>query len=65
LKIFIDDNIAYYKRGETLYHTFIASDCFDTENGTPVRESTDQLDRIHLLVTEEQVAQDWVQLELF
>jgi hypothetical protein len=65
LKCFIENQTVYYAQDGTLYHTFIASDCFDTENGTPVRESTEDLNRIQRLVTEEQVAQDWVQLELF
>jgi hypothetical protein len=66
LKIFIEDNIAYYEKGETLYHTQISSyGLFDTEDGSPVRESTDQLERIRRLVTENQLAQDVDQLLLF
>ena len=66
MKIFIDDNVAYYEHGETLYHTPISSyGLFDTENGSPVRESTDQLDRIRLLVTEKQPSYGAVQLTLF
>ena len=66
MKIFIEDNIAYYEKGETLYHTQISSyGLFDTEDGSPVRESTDQLERIRRLVTENQLAQDVDQLLLF
>jgi hypothetical protein len=66
LKIFIEDNIAYYEKDETLYHTQISSyGLFDTEDGSPVRESTDQLERIRRLVTENQLAQDVDQLLLF
>jgi len=66
LKIFIEDNIAYYEHGETLYHTQISSyGIFDTEDGSPVRESTEQLERIRLLVTEKQPSYGAVQLTLF
>ncbi len=66
MKIFIEDNIAYYEKGETLYHTQITPyQTFDTEDGSPVRESTDQLERIRLLVTEKQPSYEAVQLTFF
>lgn len=66
MKFFIDKKTVYYEQDGTLYHTQIDSyDFFNTEDGTPLRESTDQTKRIHLLVTEKKLAQDWVQLTLF
>lgn len=66
MKFFIDDKTVYYEQDGTLYHTQIDSYNFsNTEDGTPLRESTDQTERIHLLVTEKKLAQDWVQLTLF
>jgi hypothetical protein len=38
---------------------------FDTDDGTPVRESTEQLERIHLLVTQRKLAQGVEHLMLF
>ena len=66
MKCFIENQIVYYMKGETLYHTLIDSyQFFNTDDGTPVRENTDQTERIRRLVTDRPLAQDWVQLELF
>jgi hypothetical protein len=66
LKFFIDKKTVYYEQGGALYHTQIDSyDFFNTDDGTPVRESTEQLERIHLLVTEKKLAQDVLQMTLF
>lgn len=66
MKCFIDNQTVYYIQGGTLYHTSMNSyQFFNTDDGTPVRESTDQTERIRRLMTEEPLAQDWVQLELF
>lgn len=66
MKCFIENQTVYYTQDGTLYHTPI--DCynfFNTDDGTPVRENTDQIERIRMLVTDQPLAQDWVQLELF
>jgi hypothetical protein len=66
LKFFIDKKTVYYEQGGALYHTQIDSyDFFNTDDGSPVRESTEQLERIHLLVTEKKLAQDVLQMTLF
>lgn len=63
---FIENQTVYYSRGGALYHTPInAYQIFNTDDGTPVRENTDQMQRIRMLVTEQQLPQDVVQLELF
>ena len=66
MKCFIENQTVYYTQDGTLYHTLI--DCynfFNTDDGTPVRENTDQTERIHRLVTDQPLAQDTEQLELF
>jgi hypothetical protein len=66
MKCFIDYNTVYYIKDCELYQT--ETDCygfFDTDAGSPVRESTDQMERIRMLVTEKQLAQDAIQLSLF
>ena len=66
MKFFIDNQTVYYEQDGALYHTQIDSyDFFNTDDGTPVRESTEQLERIHLLVTEKKLAQDVLQMTLF
>lgn len=66
MKFFIDKKTVYYEQDGALYHTQIDSyDFFNTDDGTPVRESTEQLERIHLLVTEKKLAQDVLQMTLF
>lgn len=66
MKFFIDNQTIYYEQGGALYHTQMDSyDFFNTDDGTPVRESTEQLERIHLLVTEKKLAQDVEHLMLF
>jgi hypothetical protein len=66
LKFFIDNQTVYYEQDGALYHTQIDSyDFFNTDDGTPVRERTEQLERIHLLVTEKKLAQDVLQMTLF
>ena len=66
MKCFIDHSTVYYIKDSELYQTEI--DCygfFDTAEGSPVRENTDQMERIRLLVTEKKLAQDAIQLHLF
>lgn len=66
MKCFIDNQTVYYTKGGALYHTQIDSyNFFNTDDGSPVRENTDQTERIRMLVTDRPLAQDWVQLELF
>ncbi len=66
MKFFIDNQTVYYEQDGALYHTQIDSyDFFNTDDGTPVRESTEQLERIHLLVTQRKLAQDVEHLMLF
>lgn len=66
MKCFIDHSTVYYIKDCELYQTEIDSyGFFDTTEGSLVRESTDQLERIRLLVTEKQLAQDAIQLHLF
>jgi hypothetical protein len=66
LKFFIDNQTVYYEQGGALYHTQMDSyQIFDTDDGTPVRESTEQLERIHLLVTQRKLAQGVEHLMLF
>jgi hypothetical protein len=65
MKCFIDHSTVYYIKDSELYQTEI--DCygfFDTTEGSHVRESTEQTERIRLLVTEKQLAQDAIQLHL-
>jgi hypothetical protein len=57
MKCFIDHSTVYYTKDSELYQTEI--DCygfFDTNVGSLVRESTEQTERIRLLVTEKQLA---------
>ena len=66
MKCFIENQTVYYAKDGELYQTPI--DCynfFNIDDGSPVRENTKQTERIHLLVTDQPLAQDWVQLELF
>ncbi len=66
MKCFIDYNTVYYIKDSQLYQTEIDSyRFFDTTKGSPVRESTEQTERIRLLVTEKELAQDAIQLHLF
>jgi hypothetical protein len=66
MKCFIDRNTVYYMYETQLHETQIDSyGLFDTAAGSPVRESTDQTERIQMLVTEKKSAQDCVQLSLF
>ncbi len=66
MKCFIDYNTVYYIKDSQLYQTEIDSyGFFDTTKGSLVRESTDQMERIRLLVTEKELAQDAIQLHLF
>ena len=66
MKCFIENQTVYYAKGGALYQTLI--DCynfFNTDEGSPVRENTEQTERIHRLVTDQPLAQDTEQLELF
>ena len=66
MKCFIDHNTVYYMYENALHETQIDSyGLFDTDAGSPVRESTDQTERIRVLVTEKKSSQDCVQLSLF
>jgi hypothetical protein len=66
MKCFIDRKTVYYMNESHLYETRIdAYGLFDTDAGSPVRESTDQTERIQMLVTEKKSSQDCVQLSLF
>lgn len=66
MKCFIENQTVYYTQGGALYQTPI--DCynfFNIDNGSPVRENTEQTERIHRLVTDQSLAHDTEQLELF
>lgn len=66
MKCFIENQTVYYMKDGALYHTSIDSyQFFDTDIGTPVRENTEQTERIRLLMTDQSLAQDTQQLELF